>query len=118
MPGPAAMTSTFVIEPTSSNFIPLHTQKGLVRVRRSHKLPPPEGCKILRPEFEPLAVLAPAAKASVPVLFDSGGIIGLDRVDNLGRPGKLDGELAFASPNRVRSTDLVEPTCPHQIDVA
>jgi hypothetical protein len=50
---------------------------------RLHELPSSEGCKILSGKFEPFAVLAAILKTPVPVFLDSGGVIGLDRVDDL-----------------------------------
>src|ERR1035441_7050807 len=55
-----------------------------------HDLSSSEGRKILGGEFEPLAVLASILKASVPVLLDPHRVIGLNRMDALGGPGRLE----------------------------
>jgi len=84
----------------------------------SHELSSSEGRKVLSGEFEPLAILAPIMKSSVPVFLDTSGVIGLDRVDDLRRLGELDDKLAFAASQSVRSADLVKAAGLHQVDVA
>ena len=87
-------------------------------VQSLHELPSSEGREVLRGEFKPLAVLAPILKAPVPVLFDASRVIGLNRVDDLRRLGKLDDKFSFSTAQSVRSANLVEAASLHQVDVA
>lgn len=57
-------------------------------------------------------------KTPVPVFLYSSGVVGLYRVSDLRRFGKLDDKLAFTTAQGVGSADLVEAASLQQVDVA
>ena len=83
-----------------------------------HELAPPENRNVLCRQRKPFAILAPIVKPPVPIAFDPGRIIRLDRMDEIRSLGKLDGEFAFPSAGGIRAANFVEAPGLEQIHEA
>lgn len=74
---------------------------------RLHEFAPSKCRDIFSPKLEPLTVFPPFSEALMPVPLNSGGVVGLDRVDRDYALWKLDRHFVFPAPGCVTATNLV-----------
>ncbi len=84
----------------------------------SHKASALERGDVLCCQFEPFPIFVTALEPAMPVQFDTCRVIGLDAVDDSGLFGQLNGQLLFATPHSVATTDLIVATRLEEVDGA